>query len=198
MIGQRIRRSLFAVGVVDDSPRTAALDYAQHSEVALDEERQGIVLLKNADGLLPLPGSVKRIAVIGGMAHVGVISGGGSSQVSPCNGIRIKIPVGGRGIMGLLRNAVYFPSAPLKFIQAAAPHAEAIFDPGNFPADAAALAAHTDVAIVFVTRHEMEGFDAPNMHLPNGQDALVAAVAAARLETAPVKVRPRPLSRENY
>ncbi len=42
---------------------------------------------------------------------------------------------------------------------------------------AAALAAKSDIAIVFVTRHEQEGFDIPDLNLPNGQDALIAAVS---------------------
>jgi beta-glucosidase len=180
---RRILRSMFSVGVIDNPPQAAAIDYPKHSELALEEERQGIVLLKNAAQLLPLAEGIKRIAVIGGQAQAGVLSGGGSSQTSPSNGVAIKIPIGGRGIMGTLRNAVYFPSSPEKFIRAAAPRAQVIFDPGNFPADAAALAAHTEVAIVFVTRHEMEGFDAPNMTLPNGQDALITAVAAANPRT---------------
>jgi beta-glucosidase len=58
-----------------------------------------------------------------------------------------------------------------------------LYDAGFFPADAAALAAKTDVAIVFVTRHEMEGYDIPNLQLPSGQDQLVEAVAAANPHT---------------
>jgi beta-glucosidase len=57
------------------------------------------------------------------------------------------------------------------------------FDSGEYPAEAAALAAHADVAVVFVTQHEMEGFDVPNLTLPLGQDGLVAAVAAANPHT---------------
>ena len=43
------------------------------------------MLLKNDGNLLPV-GTAKRIAVIGGHADKGVISGGGSSQVYPDGG----------------------------------------------------------------------------------------------------------------
>ena len=43
------------------------------------------MLLKN-NGVLPLLKTAKRIAVIGGYANIGVMSGGGSSQVAPQSG----------------------------------------------------------------------------------------------------------------
>src|SRR3546814_1934594 len=57
------------------------------------------------------------------------------------------------------------------------------FDPGVYPQDAAALAARSDVAIVFVSKYEAEGFDSPDLSLPGGQDAIIAAVAAANPNT---------------
>jgi beta-glucosidase len=88
--------------------------------------------------------------------------------------------------MAEFRAAVYFPSSPMKAIQSAAGKAAVLYDNGDFPADAAALAARADVALVFVTRHEMEGYDVPNLKLPNGQDELVEAVAAANPHTVVV------------
>lgn len=191
---RRILRSMIAVGVLDDPPRKAAIDYRKDAAVALEEERRGLVLLKNEAGLLPLAPSLRRIAVIGGFAHVGVLSGGGSSQATPSNGEVLRIPVGGRGLMSIMRNAVYFPSPPLKYIQAAAPKADVVFDSGNFPADAASVAAHSDVAIVFATQHQMEGYDVPDMRLPNGQDELISAVAAANPHTIVVLEIGNPVS----
>jgi beta-glucosidase len=176
---RRILRSMFAVGVIENPPAKAAIDYKSHAADALEVARQGIVLLKNEEGILPLSDKVKRVAVIGGQAQIGVLSGGGSAQVTPSNGASISIPIGGRGNMVSFRREMFFPSAPLKAMQAAAPHAEFVFDAGNFPADAAALAKGADVAVVFVTRHELEGYDVPNLELPNGQNALIEAVAAA-------------------
>ena len=180
---RRILRSMFAVGVLEHPPQPRPIDYPAHAATALEIARQGIVLLKNEGDLLPLSAGLKRIAVIGGQAQVGVLSGGGSAQVLPSNGAPIIVPIGGRGAMVSYRNAYYLPSAPLAAMQAAAPRSELVFDSGNFPADAAALAASADVAVVFATRHELEGYDVPNLTLPNGQDALIAAVAAANPRT---------------
>ncbi len=61
--------------------------------------------------------------------------------------------------------------------------------PDDAIAQAAALAAGADVALVFVGMHgdwESEGFDRPDMELPGAQHALVAAVAAANPRTVVV------------
>ncbi len=180
---RRILRSMFAVGVVDYPPVKTPIDYPRHAALALQIAHQGIVLLKNEAGVLPLASSVRRIAVIGGHVNLGVLSGGGSSQVIPSNGTALRIPLGGTGPMAALRFELFDPSAPVTAIQAAVPHARVEFDSGAYPAEAAALASHADVAIVFVTQHDMEGFDVPDMQLPFGQNGLIAAVAAANPHT---------------
>jgi len=56
----------------------------EHRKAALDIAREGIVLLKNENSLLPLVSSkVKKIAVLGPMAINTETSGGGSSEVFP-------------------------------------------------------------------------------------------------------------------
>jgi beta-glucosidase len=85
--------------------------------------------------------------------------------------------------MARFRTRIYDPSSPLKAIAAAAPGARVDYADGADPAAAAALARGADVAIVFVTQWMMEGFDAPGLGLPEHQDALVAAVAAANPRT---------------
>jgi beta-glucosidase len=182
-MARRILRSMFAVGVVDFPPDHAPINYKAHALKALEVAQDGIVLLKNEHNSLPLPADLTRIAVIGGQARFGVLSGGGSAQVTPSNGPVVKIPIGGVGEMADIRDAVFFPSAPMAAIRAASPNTRVLYDAGFFPADAAALAAKTDVAIIFVTRHEMEGYDIPNLQLPSGQDQLVKAVAAANPHT---------------
>lgn len=180
-MARRILRSMFAAGVVDYPPDRAPINYKAHALKALEVAQEGIVLLKNERNSLPLPTSLTRIAVIGGQARFGVLSGGGSAQVTPSNGPVVKIPIGGVGAD--IRGEVYFPSAPMAAIRAASPNTRVQYDAGFFPANAAALAARTDVAIVFVTRHETEGYDVPNLQLPSGQDQLVEAVAAANAHT---------------
>jgi beta-glucosidase len=169
----RILRSMFAVGVVDHPPVKEDIDYSAHASLALEIAGKGMVLLKNEAGLLPLARTSNNIAVIGGYANLGVPSGGGSAQVIPSNGTAIRIPGG----------ALLDPSPPFAAIQNASPQSTVRYDGGAFPARAAALAAKSDIAIVFVTRHESEGSDIPDIELPDGQDALIQAVAAANPHT---------------
>jgi beta-glucosidase len=192
-MAHRILRSMFAVGVVDHPPIKADISYSADAAVALQIARQGIVLLKNEGGTLPIaPGG--KIAVIGGYAGVGVLSGGGSSQVTPANGPVLRIPMTDRGVTAIFRDQVLDPSAPLEAISAASRSSQVHYDSGEFSANAAALAADCDLAIVFVARHELEGYDIPNLRLPYGQDELVEAVAKANPRTIVVVEAGNPVS----
>lgn len=177
---RRILGSIYAVGA--DRPATGALDLEADGAVALDEAREGIVLLKN-DGILPLASSVKSIAVISGHANIRVLSGGGSSQVTPVGGYVATIPYGGEGQMSAWRTARFSGTAPLAELAKRAPGAQVLYDPGLYPVSAAALAHRADVAIVFATKLEVEGYDSPDLSIPEGQDASIAAVAAANPNT---------------
>jgi beta-glucosidase len=193
-MARRILRSMFVVGIVENPPIKTDIDYASDAALALKIAQQGIVLLKNEDGILPIAGGVHKIAVIGGYAGVGVLSGGGSSQVMPSNGPVVRIPMSDRGVAAIFRDQVLDPSAPLESIAAASPDSQVEYDSGEFPADAAALAAHCDLAVVFVARHELEGFDVPDLNLPYAQDALVEAVAKANPRTIVVLETGNPIS----
>jgi len=119
--------------------------------------------------LLPLRG-VRSIAVIGRGADKGVLAGAGSSDVTPVGGAV------------MIDNHTYLPSPPLDALKRELPKARIGFDPGNDLASAAALAAQSQVAIVFVTRHNSEGSEA-SLEMVGNQDALVAAVAKANPKT---------------
>ena len=180
----RILRSLFAHGVFDHPARPRETDYAKNSEVALRAAESGTVLLKN-DGVLPLSRKVRRIAVIGGHADAGVISGGGSSQVIPVGGAGLEIDLPQQA-GPIPRTIVYHPSAPLAMIRAQAPQSEVVFDDGSDPARAAEVAKACDIAVVFAVQWATEAEDLPSLSLPDGQDELIAAVAAANSKTVVV------------
>ncbi len=73
-------------------------------------------------------------------------------------------------------------SAPLAAIQAkTSAHVE--YNEGTDAAAAAALAKRSEVAIVFVNQWTAENSDIPSLSLPDNQDALVSAVAAANPNT---------------
>jgi beta-glucosidase len=181
---QRILRSMFASGVVDDPPKKSVVDVQNGFDVAQKIAEQSIVLLRNEGNLLPLDASkVKTIAVIGAHADVGMISGGGSAQVDPPVGNAILPP--GKGQTRWLE-PMWFPTAPLKTIRAKAPHANVQYEAGSDPAKAAALAQQADVAIVFAYCWESEGMDLESLTLPEHQDELIAKVAAANPHTVVV------------
>ena len=83
----RMLRVMFLAGLFE-KPHTAAPDgkvqTPEHKAVALTAATQGIVLLKNQGGVLPLDSSkIKSVAVIGPAAAVAYTGGGGSSLVRP-------------------------------------------------------------------------------------------------------------------
>ena len=166
---KRILWALFASGAVDDPVKVTPIDNAAHAAVSQKAAEESLVLLKNDGDLLPLKG-VKSIAVIGGNADKGVMAGGGSSDVTPVGG----------AIM--IDNHTFLPSPPLNALKAELPRARIAFDAGADPTSAAALAAKSDIAVVFVTQHDSEGYDG-SLELAGNQDALVSAVAAANPKT---------------
>ncbi len=169
----RILRSEFASGVVDYPTKKFVVDVEAGFETARTIAEQSIVLLKNQGGALPLDaGRLRTIAVIGTNADMGMISGGGSAQVDP-PGMQ----------QGGWQRHVWFPTSPMKAIQAQAKSAEVKFDSGADVNSAAALAKKSDVAIVFAHQWTSEGMDLPNLSLPENQDALIEKVAAANPHT---------------
>ncbi|HVT96192.1 MAG TPA: glycoside hydrolase family 3 C-terminal domain-containing protein [Acidobacteriaceae bacterium] len=181
----RVLRTEFATGIIDDPVKTKVVDVFHGLHVAQHVEEQGLVLLRNEDHQLPLDASaIHSIAVIGGHADAGVMSGGGSGQVDPAGGNAVAPPPGSpTGLEALLSEQVYHRSVPLEAIRHRAMKAKVEFNAGTDPAAAAALAKSSDVAIVFAVEHESEGSDLPNLSLPNDQDALIEAVAAANPHT---------------
>ncbi len=170
---RRILRSEFASGIVDYPIQKSVVDVEGGFNTARAIEEQSIVLLKNVHNILPLDATkIHSIAIIGPHADTGMISGGGSAQVDPP----------GQTAPKWLQH-VWFPTSPLLAVRAKASGSNVQFDSGQDPAAAAALAAKSDVAIVFVHQWMSEGMDIPNLSLPNGQDALIEQVAAANPHT---------------
>jgi len=183
----RILRAMFAVGIFDHPPAIQPINGAADAAIAQEVEEQGAVLLKNT-GVLPLDGtSLTSIAVIGSHADTAVLSGGGSAQVHPVGGPAL---VEGQPCPPCWSQVVWDPSSPLTAIQTKAPGASVQFNDGTNATSAAALAASSNVAIVFVSQWESEGMDVPSLNFtdvihaaPIDQDALVSAVVAANPNT---------------
>ncbi|WP_284313505.1 beta-glucosidase family protein [Labrys miyagiensis] len=176
----RILFAMFANGLFDNpilGDQSAQINFSAHASVTRSAAEDSIVLLKN-DDLLPLKSSLKTIAVIGGHADKGVLSGGGSSQVYPIGGLAVP----NEGPKDFPGPMVFYPSAPMKALQSRS-SATITYADGNDLDAAAGLASRSDIAIVFATQWAAESLDLPNLDLPNGQDALIAAVAKANPRT---------------
>ncbi|MET3828062.1 beta-glucosidase [Sphingomonas sp. PvP055] len=182
-MNRRILRSIYAVGLDAYPPVKAEIDFAANAGIARSVADEGIVLLRNSNALLPLSKDVRSIAVIGGYANAGVLSGGGSTQVQPLGGPSVSLPMGGEGPLAKYNNQTYHGTAPLAAIRALAPNAKVTFHDGRYPAEAVAAAKTADVTIVFATQWMAEGADVPDLSLPGGQDALIAAVTTANPKT---------------
>ncbi len=187
----RILRSMFAACVIDDPPVRSVVDPFRGRDDAQHIAEESIVLLKNSGQILPLkPSPSASIAVIGSHADVGVLSGGGSAQVDAPGGNAANPKPGG----SKWGEAIYFPSSPLKSIQAKSPQASVKYSDGKDTAAAAALAKASNIAIVFASQPMREDVDAATLSLPNDQDALVEAVAAANPNTIVVLETGGPVS----
>jgi beta-glucosidase len=177
----RILRSMFASGVIDYPRQRSVIDPFEGFETSRKIEEGGIVLLKNERAALPLNAArLHTIAVIGSHSDVGMISGGGSAQVDPIGGNAIDPP--GKGATHW-QEEIWFPTSPLKAIQARAPKATVKYDPGTDPTAAATAAKGADVAVVFAHMWASEGMDLKSLTLPHDQDTVIAAVAAANPHT---------------
>ncbi len=160
--------SMFQAGLFDN-PSTGNLSSnvtgTVHAQFARNAAAQGTVLLQNIGGWLPLnTSSIHSIAVIGSVASVSPISTGAGSagvllpyNITPLAGITSRA---GGGI------TVSYSQGDGASVSAAA-----------------ALASTSDVAIVCVGQQTSEGSDRASLSLPNGQDALISAVAAANPHT---------------
>ncbi len=205
----RVLRSMIAANLLDNPPVPKPIDINRGNAVAQTIAEQGAVLLQNNNNLLPLkPNQLSKIAVIGSHADQSVIMGLGSSTVIPSVGSIYYIdpnnPTDGRNCQfGIIRGGctMWTLSSPKNAIQALAPSVTVAYDSGLMPSQAAALAANSDVAIVFVhSISEAEGVDRLNLSLASGfggrtcsnypftsdcvdQDALISQVAAANPKT---------------
>ncbi|WP_226635394.1 beta-glucosidase family protein [Novosphingobium profundi] len=183
----RVLTGLAATGVLDHPVKPGgAIDWKAHADVALRSAQAGIVLLKNAGDILPLASDAKSILVVGGNADFGVLSGGGSSQVHGEGGPAFMRPLMNSGAFASMTTEQYQRGAPLEAIRKRKPGAVVRYRPGRYASDAAALAAQMDMVIVFANQWMAEGIDVSDLGLPEGQDAMIAAIAKANPRTVVV------------
>ncbi len=165
----RVLRSMFANGVIDNPPQMEEVNPFLGRRQAERIADESIVLLRNENHILPLSASsVHSIALIGAHADVAVLSGGGSAQVDAPGGGAVH-PHPGSAIW---MEHVWFPSSPERNIRLHDPGADIQFNEGTDIQAAAALAAKSQIAIVFVQQWMSEGMDRPTLSLPDAQEVV--------------------------
>ena len=152
-----------------EGQRQVPASFEEHDSLARRAAGESTVLLVN-DGLLPLDPQLS-VAVIGAFAQHPRFQGSGSSLVNPVKVTTAWDAFTRRGI------ATTYAAG---------------YDPVMSPVDqqlideAAAAAAAADVAVVMAGLpgvYESEGFDRPDLHLPEQQERLIAAVTQANPRT---------------
>ena len=183
----RVLYAIYAHGVADKPLQPSqSINYDANAEVAQRAAEQGIVLLRNERGILPLAASAKTILVVGGNADVGVPSGGGSSQVNPVGGLK-RVSKGAESgpAAGFARRG-YGGTAPLDALRAEFPNATVSYLDGKDVPAAVQAAKSADIVVVFAEKYATEAVDHKDLSLDEGQDDLIDAVASANAKTVVV------------
>lgn len=165
-----------------------AMHTPEHLATAREVAREGIVLLKNDKGFLPL-GENMKIAVIGENAVKVLSMGGGSSElkpkveISPLEGLRARF-----GEENILFSLGYASGDPDYSRELPSP-----YDADSLRLAAIETAREADV-VLFIGglnknyRQDCEGEDRATYSLPFGQDRLIADLLAANPRMAVVIV----------
>lgn len=203
LIDEKVRRILYVMyktNMIEGQRKPGAYNTKEHQQTARKVAEEGIVLLKNEGGILPLAKNIKSIAVIGLNAARAQSMGGGSSQVkafyeiTPLQGIK--------ALAGKKVRVHYEPGYDIK--RGATADAAAI-------QKAAEAAAKADVAIVVGgwthgynysawsdNAYDAEDTDKPDMRMPFGQDELIKAVRAANPKTVVVLIGGGPIDMSEW
>ena len=153
----------------DNAKPDTPWDMEKDHELAGKLAAECMVLLKNEGNVLPLrPG--EKVAIIGEFAKKPRFQGGGSSHINCCR------------VTSLMDAAGEIPG--VRYAQGY--RIDSDLPDEKLQAEAVALAAESDKAVVVIglpDSYESEGYDRTHMRLPENQNALAEAVAAANPHT---------------
>ncbi len=206
MIDAKVKNILYAmnqVHAIDTTGRkSGSINTPEHLEVAYNVAKESVILLKNANNLLPLKeDQVTSIAVIGDNAkrkHANQGFGAGvktKTEVTPYDAITTKYP-------NLKVN--YAQGYEEKYLPNDLDRSWGL--PIDYSADpdlikeAVEAASNSDVAVVFAGSNrlvETEAEDRKGLRLPFAQEELIAAVKAANPNTVVVMIAGAPYDVSN-
>ncbi len=186
VLRQKFRLGLFENPYVDTILAAKVYHTEEHQELALQAAREGIVLLRNENNLLPVSKNLKSIAVIGPNAD------NARNQLGDYIPKRITHDI--VTVLEGIRNAVS-PETEVKYLEGCT-----ILDNGRDDIRAASrLAAKSDVAIVVVGEQPGtygEKSDMAGLDLTGRQSELIKAIHKTGTPTILVLINGRPLSIE--
>lgn len=184
---RRVLRLIFRTSMNSSRP-TGSLCSEAHYAAARRIGGEGIVLLKNDNGILPLPsGKPVKLLVVGENAIKMMTVGGGSSslkvqrELSPLDGIRAAAPQG--AVVDYARGYVGDVTGEYNGVTSGQDLSESR-SAAELVAEAAAKAAGADY-VIFVgglnksAGQDCEDADRESLSLPYGQDEVIAALAKA-------------------
>jgi beta-glucosidase len=195
VLREKFRLGLFEHPYVDPQQALKIVHSQEHQDLALKVAREGIVLLKNEQDLLPLKKTLKSIAVIGPDAD------NGGNQLGDYTSRKVLQPV-----VTILQGITEKVGPQTKILYAKGSNVLGD-DRSGFP-DAVQGAKSADLAVVVVGEQfgrnegdnkerfatDGEGSDVASLDLTGVQEELVQAVSAAGTPVVVVLINGRPLS----
>jgi beta-glucosidase len=191
VLRQKSRLGLFENALVDPVRAERIVHSQEHQDLALEAARQGIVLLKNENRLLPLRKDIKSIAVIGPNADHPRNQLGDYVAAKVLQDIETVLD----GV-----KAVVSPQTQVRYIKGC----DVVGTEADEIGKARQAAAAAEVAIVVVGENEWqseggkgtngEGYDVATLELTGLQEDLIRAVVETKTPTVVVLVNGRPLA----
>lgn len=193
---RRLLRMMFRTSMNTQKP-WGSFGTEEHALAGRTIAENGIVLLKNENGLLPVDLSqIKKIAVIGENATKVMTLGGGSSslkvkyEVSPLEGLKKRV---GNAVELVYAPGYASPLTDKRDPRYIVPEGYRLPDAEKLTKEALEAAKNADIVLFFggLNKNEhqdSEGADRLNYHLPYGQDELIAQLSKVNKNIAVILI----------